>query len=603
MSQSISDDQALVVRVLENMSDACVILDRSWRYTYVNQRAGALFGRDPKTLVGKHIWTEFPEGVGQPFHLAYEASMADQQPRHIEAFYPPRNRWYENRICPSEDGLAIFFSDVTERRLAESAERNLAAAREQAERMAHLGFWRWDFVSDRVTWSDELYRIYAIRPAEFGASFEAYLSLVHPDDRERVRKNLSAALRDRRATSFAERILRPGGEVRYLHSWAAVSVDELGVAQEMFGTCLDLTELVETAAELRRTEAWLARALSAARVGLWDWDRSTGQVQWSPGFEALFGVSAESFGSSYDDAIARVAEEDRAAVKAGIDAALKSGSGFRIEHRVRWPDGTVRWVASHGTIERDAAGVSTRMSGSVVDITALKEAQEERERAREALLHTQKLDAIGRLAAGVAHDIKNFLSIVDMSSVALSQRVGDDPMLVELVSNIHQASARAATLTRQLLTLGGQQAPALSELDLAEVIGSMTPLLRAAVPPSVSLETRFDPAPVFGDRHQIEQLIVNLVMNARDAMPEGGTLTIATATDGDEVSMEVRDTGTGMTPDVQARIFEPFYTTREHGSGVGMATVRDLVAQSRGRIDVTSAVGAGTTVQVILPRA
>jgi PAS domain S-box-containing protein len=603
MSHPSSEDHALVVRVLENMSDALVMLDRSWRYTYVNQRAGALFGRAPQDLVGKHIWTEFPEGVGQPFHRAYEASMADLQPRQIEAFYPPWNRWYENRICPSEDGIAIFFSDVTERRLAEIAERNLAAAREQAERMAHLGFWRWDVTTNHVTWSDELYRTYGIRPDEFGASFEGYLSLVHPDDRERVRGTLSAALRDRRAASFGERIVRPGGEVRYLHSWASVSVDELGVAREMFGTCLDLTELVETAADLRRTEAWLSRALAAARVGLWDWDRSIGRVHWSPGFEALYGVTSESFSSSYDDALARVAEEDRDAVKASIAAALAGGTEFRVEHRVRWPDGTVRWVASHGSIQRDAADEVTRMSGSVVDVTALKEATDERERAREALLHTQKLDAIGRLAAGVAHDIKNFLSIVDMSSVALSQRVGDEPTLVELVTNIHLASARAAALTRQLLTLGGQPAPELAELDLAEVIGTMTPLLRAAVPPSVVLETRLEPAPVFVDRRQIEQLIVNLVMNARDAMPEGGTLAIATASAGDEVSIEVRDTGTGMTPDVQARIFEPFYTTREHGSGVGMATVRDLVAQSRGRIGVTSAPGAGTTVQVILPRA
>nr|MBK7064555.1 PAS domain-containing protein [Deltaproteobacteria bacterium] len=123
MSQGSADNQALVVRVLENMSDALVMLDRSWRYTYVNQRAGALFGRAAQDLVGRHIWTEFPEGVGEPFHRAYEASMADLQPRQVEAFYPPWNRWYENRICPFEDGLAIFFSDVTERRLAEIAER------------------------------------------------------------------------------------------------------------------------------------------------------------------------------------------------------------------------------------------------------------------------------------------------------------------------------------------------------------------------------------------------------------------------------------------------------------------------------------------------
>lgn len=603
MSQGNADDHALVVRVLERMSEALVMLDRSWRFTYVNQSAGALLGRAPSDLVGRHIWTELSDAVGEPFRRAYEASMADLQPRQIEAFYAPRNRWYESRICPSEDGLAILLSDVTERRLAELAERNLAAARDQAERMAHLGFWRWDVLSNRVTWSDELYRIYGTSPDGFGASFEGYLSRVHSDDRERVRGVLTGALRDRVAASFGERIVRPGGEVRYLHSWAAVSVDELGVAREMFGTCLDLTELVETAAELRRSEAWLYRALAAARVGLWDWDRASGRVRWSPGFEALYGVTSERFGSSYDDALARVAEEDRAAVKASLDAALASGSEFRVEHRVRWPDGTVRWVASHGTIERDEGGQASRMSGSVVDITALKEAHEERERAREALLHTQKLDAIGRLAAGVAHDIKNFLSIVDMSSIALSQRVGGDPTLVELVTNIHLASARAAALTRQLLTLGAQQAPQLAELDLAEVIGAMTPLLRAAVPPSVVLETRFAPAPAFVDRRQVEQLVVNLVMNARDAMPEGGTLAIATATAGDEVSLEVRDTGTGMTPDVQARIFEPFFTTREHGSGVGMATVRDLVAQSRGRIDVTSAPGAGTTVRVVLPSA
>jgi len=603
MSQGSPDDPALVVRVLENMSDALVLLDRSWRFTYVNQRAGDILGRAPGDLLGRHLWSEFPEVVGHSFQQAYEASMADLQPRQIEAFFPPRNRWYENRICPTEEGLAIFFSDVTERRLAEIAERNLAAAREQAERMAHLGFWRWELISNHVTWSDELYRIYGISPVQFGASFEGYLTRVHPDDRERVQGILSNALSDRGSASFGERIVRPGGEIRYLHSWAAVSVDEQGVAREMFGTCLDLTEVVETAADLRRSEAWLARALAAARVGLWDWDRASGQVQWSPGFGALYGLASESLDSSYEGALARVAEEDRAAVKASIDAAVASGSAYRVEHRVRWPDGTVRWVASQGTVQRGVGGQVERMSGSVVDITALKEAREEHERAREALLHAQKLDAIGRLSAGVAHDIKNFLTIVDVSSVALSQRVGDDPTVVELVTNIHLASARAAALTRQLLTLGGQQAPQLAELDLAEVIAAMTPLLRAAVPPSVVLETRFEPAPAFVDRHQIEQLVVNLVLNARDAMPEGGTLAISTATACDEVSIEIRDTGMGMTPEVQARIFEPFYSTREHGTGVGLATVRDLVAQSRGRIDVTSAPGAGTTVQVVLPKA
>src|SRR4051812_4809259 len=194
--------QRLVMALLEDMGDACVVLDPEWRYVFANRKAGQIFGRDSASLIGKHIWTEFPEGKEQPFHLAYEEAMREQRFVQVEAYYPPWDRWFENRVHPCGGGLAIFFNDVTERHRAQEEARRDAATRAQAETMAHLGFWEWNIAENRVTWSDELYRIYRLAPREFAPSFEGYLERVHPHDRQRVREVLEAALHRRQSVTF-----------------------------------------------------------------------------------------------------------------------------------------------------------------------------------------------------------------------------------------------------------------------------------------------------------------------------------------------------------------------------------------------------------------
>ncbi|HLU46610.1 MAG TPA: PAS domain-containing protein, partial [Planctomycetota bacterium] len=270
---------AKVALILESISDACVFLDPSWRYTYMNRKAGEIFARDPALMVGKHIWTEFPEGVGQPFYHAYHRAMREQVPIQLEEYYPPYDRWFENRIYPSQEGLAIFFQDVTERKRAELAIERVAkrAERErelraQAERLAHLGFWTWDILRNHITWSDELYRIYGLDRRVAEASFEAYLARLHPQDRDSVRSLIEDSLRDRTPMSFEERIVRPDGEVRWLHTWGNVALREDGEVSEMFGVCIDVTEMVETTEDLRRKEAWLEAALESSRVALWEWE-------------------------------------------------------------------------------------------------------------------------------------------------------------------------------------------------------------------------------------------------------------------------------------------------------------------------------------------
>lgn len=240
-----------VVRLLERMSDAFVCLDRAWHYTYVNRRAGEIFGRDPESLIGKHIWTEFPEGVGQPFHLAYERAVAEGIFLQIEEYYPPYDRWFENRIHPGPDGLLIFFNDVTARHHEQEHTRKEAAVREQAERIAHLGFCQWDLATGSLTWSDELYRIYGLAPRARAIDLEYFLSRVHPDDRERVQRDVTGALE--RGGSFAhrERIVRPDGSVRELDTLGEVTTDEQGRVTGLIGTCLDVTESRQREAKLR----------------------------------------------------------------------------------------------------------------------------------------------------------------------------------------------------------------------------------------------------------------------------------------------------------------------------------------------------------------
>ena len=220
MERSRGDTEFL--HAFDRITDAYVALDNDWRYTYLNAKACEFFGRRAQDLIGKHIWSEFPEGIDQPFHRAYEQAMAQQQPVFLEAFYPPYQRWFENRIYPSPDGLTIYFLDITERKQIEEALHHSQSVLADAQQVAHVGSWEWDIAADKVEWSAELYRIYGLAPQQYAATFAAYLALVHPLDRARVQGIIGQAATDRRPFDFEERIVRSGGSIRTLHSRGVV---------------------------------------------------------------------------------------------------------------------------------------------------------------------------------------------------------------------------------------------------------------------------------------------------------------------------------------------------------------------------------------------
>jgi PAS domain S-box-containing protein len=366
---------------------------------------------------------------------------------------------------------------------------------------------------------------------------------------------------------------------------------------------------------LRTAEERMRFALESAGVGIWDVDYTSGVHRWSAILESQYGLEPGTFGGTFAAFVARIHPNDREAVRETIEKAVKSGGDFTTQHRSLWPDGTVRWLSGAGRVLLGERGEPVRAVGITQDVT-------EPHRLAEQYQQAQKMEAIGRLAGGVAHDFNNLLTVIlGYSEILLADLKPDDLRYAD-IAEIQKAGARGAALTRQLLAFSRKQMVEPARLDLNVVVidirAMLGRLLREDV--RVMLGLRPELAAVMADRGQVEQIVMNLAVNAQDAMPRGGTLTLETANieldepyamshpgvkPGQYVALTVTDTGTGMPPDVQARLFEPFFTTKEagFGTGLGLATVHAIVTGSGGSIDVSSEVGKGTSITVYFPQA
>jgi PAS domain S-box-containing protein len=410
-------------------------------------------------------------------------------------------------------------------------------------------------------------------------------------------------------------IERADGQRRLLSLDAAAIRDAAGRPSAVVASLVDITERERAESALRENQEWLRLALEGAHIGTWSFDPGSGEVRWSERTSALFGISAREAPHNLAQVLQRIAPDDRERLERAARSAIEGRTDdFVIEHRALWPDGSLHWIEARGRVQRSPEGAVRRLTGVALDIDARRQLQERVER-------TSRVESIGRLAGGVAHDFNNLLTAIlgfgELAQTALQP--GSQPYAH--LERLIEAAQRGAALVRQLLAFARQHPSRTEALDLNALIEGVVRLLPRLLGEPIEVQARLasDLPPVSVDASQIEQVLVNLAVNARDAMPSGGRLLITTelqrvsaeqakrhvdASPGEYCVLAVTDAGHGMRPEVTARVFEPFFTTKPlgQGTGLGLSTCYVIARAHGGWIEVDSEPGRGSTFRVFLPR-
>jgi PAS domain S-box-containing protein len=389
------------------------------------------------------------------------------------------------------------------------------------------------------------------------------------------------------------------------------------------GFTIDVTDRKQAEEKLRESERLLTEAQRLGKIGSWEWTPAEDKVIWSAEMYVIFGIAPEAGGLTTEMTMRAFPSEDRAMVAEVMRRTLEGRETQPIECRIIRPDGTAAYVYGRGEAVRDARGGLVKMTGIFQDITERKQAEEALRLVEEQLHQSQKMEAVGQLAGGIAHDFNNLLTaILGYSDLILSSESSTVGEVRPDMEEIRRAGERASALTQQILAFSRRQTLRPQVVLLDKVLRGIEPLLRRTIGEDIDLEIIESTglAPVEVDPHHFEQVVMNLVLNARDAMPSGGRLTVETANveldeefskthaatlPGSYVLFRVSDTGMGMDEATQDRIFEPFFTTKAAGAGtgLGLATVYGIIKQSNGSLFVTSAPGMGSSIAIYLPRA
>jgi PAS domain S-box-containing protein len=375
-------------------------------------------------------------------------------------------------------------------------------------------------------------------------------------------------------------------------------------------------------AAVRQSEQQLEFALRAGRLGSWAIDLKSGALQASEFFLANFGLGPQEAPADTKGLDRYIHPEDRDSLREVSDRATRDAAELETEYRTVGPDGQVRWILVRGRAVYDDDGTALRMTGVSMDTTARMREQTERQAIEEQLRQAQKVEAIGQLTGGVAHDFNNLLGVIVGNLDMLQDLVRSDPEGSELAQSALNAALRGAELTKRLLAVARQQPLAARVIDLNERLPGIVAMLQRTLGENIHLNTRLGDGlwAARADPSQVEDTLLNLAINARDAMPDGGTLTIETGnvtldehfaasrteiTPGDYVMLSVTDTGVGMAPEVIARATEPFFTTKPagKGTGLGLSMIYGFAKQSGGHLSIYSEVGVGTTMRLFLPKA
>jgi two-component system, cell cycle sensor histidine kinase and response regulator CckA len=511
-------------------------------------------------------------------------------------------------------------------RAAETAGQLRLAEQRLAAHVEHtpLAVIEWDHEQRVVAWNARAERLFGWSAAEVIGKGPLDWRFVLDEDRERVAGLMNEVFAGGRPRSFlVHRNYTKSGGVVWCEWHNSVRYDEAGRVSSILSLAMDVTDRRATAEALSLSRAWTRAALDGAKMLAWDLDLVTNKWETTADIPDFYGLAPGPDYTNPELALHAVHPDDVGVVQAGRQRAIETGEPMRYEFRGRapGPDGLPRWFSTRGQVLRDAAGKAVRIAAVTTDITERRRVEEEREALNRQLQDAQRWESLGVLAGGIAHDFNNILTVV-LGSAGLARRgLLPGSSAIAYLDQIEQACQRAAEVCRQMLAYAGRTHGSGARTDLPALIRESAPLLdipTAHAPIRFDLDDRLPAAAA--DPAQVRQVLVNLVTNAAEAASGAGEVVVsarsAEVTDvpadggfrlapapGRYVVLTVADSGSGMAPDVRARMFDPFFTTKFAGRGLGLAAVLGIVRAHKGGIQVSTAPGQGTTVSVYWPEA
>jgi two-component system, cell cycle sensor histidine kinase and response regulator CckA len=632
--QALTDSEERYRELVENAIDVIYTLDLEGNYTSMNRASEEVTGYTIEESLSRNII----ESMAPEYRERAKQLLADQvHGENLSAFEleiiakDGRRVALEIKTRPiKENGEAVgvqgIARDITERKRIAAELDALSTRTERRERMLTT-------LLSSMTDFAQIYErdgrlLFANQPLldlwdktleeVVGKNFH---DLKYPDDlAEKLQTQIDAVFNAKRPVVDETPYIGPDGLPGYYEYIFSPAIGPEGNVDFVVGSTRDVTERKLGEEKLRSNEEVLSRSQRIANLGSWELDIpeagsvDRGKLSWSDEVFRICGYQPNELEPTDDIFFKAVHPDDRESVAEAMTAALRTGTDYQLDHRIVQPNGTERFVHEHAEIVRDSIhGRPVRLVGTMQDVTTQKQLGEQ-------LRQSQKMEAVGVLAGGIAHDFNNLLTAINgYSDLTLRKMDVADP-LRQNIQEVKNAGLRAAELTSQLLAFSRKQVLKSAVINLNTVISNIENMLRRILRESIELRTVLDPklGNVKADAGQIEQVIMNLAINARDAMLDGGRLTIQSqnihldkefvsnrlsVTAGDYVRLTVTDNGEGMDASVQPHIFDPFFTTKPvgKGTGLGLSTVYGIVKQSGGDIIVYSEPGHGTSFKIYLP--
>jgi two-component system cell cycle sensor histidine kinase/response regulator CckA len=587
----------------------------------------AAYRREPvivEDIATDPLWINYRDfALEHGLRACWSTPIFDEQQRVLGTFalyFRQSGRPSERHLKQIEMG-----THTTSIAIVKHREREALSAAEQRLRLAvdagNIGIWERDIRTNQLIWSSQLKAIFGYSSDQGNLTFDRFLDSVHPEDRPRVAASAQEAISEQKSADIEFRVIWPDGSVHWILARGRTEYDRNGQPICMRGMGFDVTARKQMEDELKLRESQLADAQRIANFGSYEWVPGTNTVRWTEELFRIFGLRPEEFCPTLESYLERVYPKDREDTRKRIEQCLHDGTAFEAEERIMRPDGSIRLLLSQGKWLSDENRRAKKLVGTCHDITTRRDSELAKMRLEQEVHQIHKMESVGRLAGGVAHDFNNLLTVIFGHVGLCEQELPPDSPVRKSLTEIQQAAERAATLTRHLLAFSRRQVIHPVILDLNAVVSKLNDMLARVIGEHISLHVVWGESlgSIRADSGQIDQLLMNLVLNAVDAMPKGGQIFIETAnTELDEnytrshpsvrpgryVTISVTDTGWGMDQEILAQIFEPFFTTKPsgEGTGLGLSVVQGAVEQNNGHITVHSQPSKGTTFKVYFPR-